>query len=64
MFYYFEHYGKSPLKDFRPNPVRRTESLLKLYSMDEEFFLKTGYVRPNPDAVAHYTNSSGVNTIV
>jgi len=63
LFYYLEHYAKSSLRDFRHNAIRRTESLLKLHSMDEKHFLETGEIIPNPQAVEHYTGCLGVDTL-
>tara|TARA_B100000586_G_C19977401_1_gene370457 strand:+ start:269 stop:718 length:450 start_codon:yes stop_codon:yes gene_type:complete len=42
MFYYLEHFSKASLTDFKKNAVRRTESLLKVHSMDDPHFLKNG----------------------
>lgn len=63
MFYYLEHFSKSSLEDFRKNAVRRTESLLKIHSMDEPHFLRTGEVTPNEEAVRYYTSNSGVSNL-
>jgi hypothetical protein len=63
MFYYFEHFAKSPLEIFKSNAIRRTESLLKLHTMNEEHFLKTGEVTPNHTEVEHYTSLSDVNSL-
>ncbi len=64
MFYYLEHYSKSPLEIFRDNAIRRTESLLKIHSMDDEVFLKTGIVTPNDEAITHYLTSSNTNSLL
>lgn len=64
MFYYFEHFAKSPLEIFKSNAIRRTDSLLKLHTMNEEHFLKTGEVISNLEEVEHYTSSSGVNSLL
>ncbi|MBX9349168.1 hypothetical protein K5M36_18970 [Chromobacterium vaccinii] len=63
MFYYMEHFAKSARHDFLPNAIRRTEALLHLHSMNEEHFLSTGQVIPNPEAVAHYTSEVGAKTL-
>ncbi|ANB01187.1 hypothetical protein ECTOBSL9_0243 [Ectothiorhodospira sp. BSL-9] len=63
MFYYMEHFAKAAQHDFLPNAIRRTEALLRLHSMNEEHFLATGEVIPNPEAVAHYTSEVGAKTL-
>jgi hypothetical protein len=59
LFYYLEHFSKSDIDNFKKNAIRRTESLLKIHSMDEPHFIKTGEVLPNLEAVEHYKQSSG-----
>ncbi|MGF1836834.1 hypothetical protein [Photobacterium sanguinicancri] len=54
LFYYLEHYSKSPIDDFKKNAIRRTEALLTIHSMDDKHFLKTGEVIPNLEAVEYY----------
>ena len=63
MFYYLEHYAKSPSATFVPNAIRRTESILTLHSMDEEHFLRTGEIKSNDAAVDFYMQSEGVSSI-
>ena len=63
LFYYLEHYAKSSISDFKKNAIRRTESLLKLHSMDEKFFLTTGKISSNLEAVNHYTQQAGVKNL-
>ena len=64
MFYYLEHFSKSSLDDFRKNAIRRTESLLKIHSMDDSYFVKTGQLIPNGKVVEHYLSSSGAKTLL
>lgn len=63
MFYYLEHFSKSSLDDFRKNAVRRTESLLKIHSMNDSYFLETGKLIPNEEAVEHYLSSSSAKSL-
>lgn len=63
MFYYLEHFTKSKLEDFLPNAIRRTESLLRLHSMDDAHFIKTREIIPNHEAVNHYIDELGVRTL-
>lgn len=63
VFYLMEHFAKSPRHDFLPNAIRRTEALLRLHTMDEERFLATGKIAPNPMAVEHYTSEAGARTL-
>lgn len=63
MFYYLEHYSKSSLEDFKKNAIRRTESLLKIHSMDDPHFVKTGQLIPNEASVEQYLSSSGAKSL-
>ncbi len=63
LFYYLEHYSKSHIDDFKKNAIRRTESLLKIHSMDDPHFLKTGKITPDMEAVNHYKESFGVTSL-
>jgi hypothetical protein len=63
LFYYLEHYSKSNIDDFKKNAIRRTESLLKIHSMDDSHFIKTGEVIPNIEAVEHYKKSSDASSL-
>lgn len=63
IFYYLEHFSKSPIEDFKKNAIRRTESLLKIHSMDDSHFLQTGEIIPNADSIKYYTTTSGVSTL-
>ncbi|WP_067218438.1 hypothetical protein [Marinomonas gallaica] len=63
LFYYLEHYSKSDIDVFKKNAIRRTESLLKIHSMNEPHFLKTGEVIPNIEAVEHYKKSSDARSL-
>ena len=63
LFYYLEHYAKSSTSDFKKNAIRRTESLLKLHSMDEKNFLNTGQIILDSQAVDYYAQQSGVKTL-
>lgn len=62
-FYYIEHYSKSP-QHFRENAIRRTESLLKIHTMNEKTFLKTGTIVPDLNAEEYYFNRTGMNSIL
>jgi len=59
LFYYLEHFSKSSIDDFKHNAIRRTESLLKIHSMDEPLFLRTGKITPDNQALEHYLISTG-----
>ena len=63
MFYYLEHFSKSSLDDFRKNAIRRTESLLKVHSMNDAHFVETGQLIPNEEAVEHYLSSAGTKSL-
>ena len=63
MFYYLEHFSKSPLEDFKKNAIRRTESLLTIHSMDDPHFIKTGLLIPNEEAVENYLSLSGAKSL-
>ena len=63
-FYYVEHFCKARTHDdFVKNAVARTRALLAIHSMDESEFLSTGKVVPNPEAVQHYLDCSGMNNL-
>ncbi len=63
-FYYVEHFCKARTHDdFVRNAVARTRALLTLHSMDEVEFLSSGRVVPNPEAVQHYLDASGVDDL-
>lgn len=63
IFYYLEHFSKSSLDDFRKNAVRRTESLLKVHSMNDSHFIETGQLIADEKAVAHYFSTSGATSL-
>jgi hypothetical protein len=63
MFYYLEHFAKSPLADFEPNALRRTRALLKIHAMDDKHFLETGEIKSHPEAVEYYTSTYKVKSM-
>lgn len=58
LFYYMEHYSKSSNEDFLKNATRRTESYLKVFSMNQEHFLSTQEIIIDPAAVEFYLAST------
>ena len=63
MFYYLEHFSKSSLEDFKKNAIRRTESLLKVHSMDDLHFVKTGQLVSDKKAIEDYLSFSRTKTL-
>lgn len=62
-FYLMEQYAKSDAEAFRLHAPRRLTGLLGLLSMDDPEYLRTGEIRPDPEAVAHYLQMEGVSTL-
>lgn len=62
-FYYFENFAKANRAVFEHFATEKTESLLTLRSMDDEHFLKTGEIRTNSDAVAHFTSNHSAESL-
>lgn len=62
-FYYFEHYAKSSLKDFIPNAVRRTMSLMKIYTMDEKYYLDKGEIKSDPEKLDYYLTQENAHSL-
>ncbi|MNU71193.1 hypothetical protein D3C71_606180 [compost metagenome] len=62
-FYYLEHYCKASAEDFTKNAFVRTLALLKLHSMDDQTFLRSGEIVPNKDTVSYYLDSAGAKTL-
>jgi hypothetical protein len=63
MFYIFESFSKSLPSNFFRYAIKCGESLLRLQSMDEKHFLKTGEIIPDEDMVVHYIEEGGVKTL-
>lgn len=64
-FYYQEHFAKSGAsRNFFENAIRRTEALLKLQSMDEEEWLRSGKILENPEAVDYYLDMESASSMM
>ncbi|MDU8573262.1 hypothetical protein RYA98_13055 [Pseudomonas syringae] len=63
LFYYMEHYSKSSTEDFIKNAKRRTESYLKVFSMNQEHFLSTKEIISDTAAVEFYLEPTPHKTL-
>jgi len=63
LFYLLEHYTKSTASDFMPNAIRRSESLLRIFCIEERYFLTSGQFRISKTKQAEYLESNSKRTL-
>lgn len=63
LFYLMEHFAKADDANFKLHAPRRIAALLHILSMNENLYLDTGKIEPNPEAVKHYLNTFKANSI-
>jgi len=63
VFYLTESYAKSTYENYMKYVPEVLHTLLRLHSMDDNWFLETGKIEPNNKAIDHYLNKYNCRSI-